>query len=756
MSKITTIVDNIIAKVNEHTNVASSHINLSGITAYHLLQGNLSVSNEIITNGFSTTLYTGNGGTQSINTGINMATQWGDDASETYGGLYWGKSRSVTAGHLLADSVNGATKYLQTNTTAALTTDVSTVTAFTSTGVSLGSNGTLNTNASTNVGWNFQTTHRKTGITNHGKTYTEHYNPFTGFTIIKYEGSGLAGHEIPHSLGRKLGLIIAKDLSAAINWWVNTDSGYMHLNTTYLNTTGLSESTDSNVTLNSTTGYRNTATNQYIMYGWANSYFDSDNKLIGNYEVGVYQGTGVAGNKVKTRGKPAWIMVKRLDVADEWTIFDNKRAGGALFPNISRVESSGWTTTYNSDGFTINNVDANVNASGGQYLYMVVYDNDSGSGKSKYYKATDTANVQINNGIIPLAHGIDSNGSKNSIVVKNETITGLTYTQGKNYLYKTDTGYGVKPYKPRCLASELVRSFVGEQPDYYDVESNKWFNCDAGAELVTNGTFNVNTNGWTAVNSTLSISNGSLAITNVGTNYGMGTQAINTTIGKKYTLKISVDSGTSNSSFDLINGAITTRLANEVSGHYEFSVDFIAQATSITLVPINASNVAGKVSYVQNITMFAYDITPTTEITESRNYMNHIVHADADGGVLYVEELPKIEYKNVVKAEEYLGKNACTAWVNFDGTTTPPTIRDSYNVSAVIRTTTGQYDIYFKEIMDNSNYTSVIDFFRPTTWANSGSQIYMQSINKCALNCVENSTGANSLYIKLQIFGGRN
>jgi len=50
-------------------------------------------------------------------------------------------------------------------------------------------------------------------------------------------------------------------------------------------------------------------------------------------------------------------------------------------------------------------------------------------------------------------------------------------------------------------------------------------------------------------------------------------------------------------------------------------------------------------------------------------------------------------------------KSRCTAWVNFDGTTTPPTIRDSFNVSDVVRTATGVFEIHFTEDMDNANYT---------------------------------------------------
>jgi hypothetical protein len=52
----------------------------------------------------------------------------------------------------------------------------------------------------------------------------------------------------------------------------------------------------------------------------------------------------------------------------------------------------------------------------------------------------------------------------------------------------------------------------------------------------------------------------------------------------------------------------------------------------------------------------------------------------------------------------FKGKDICTAWVNFDGTTTPPTIGDSYNVSSVVRTADGQYDIYYTVAMDNQHY----------------------------------------------------
>jgi len=47
-------------------------------------------------------------------------------------------------------------------------------------------------------------------------------------------------------------------------------------------------------------------------------------------------------------------------------------------------------------------------------------------------------------------------------------------------------------------------------------------------------------------------------------------------------------------------------------------------------------------------------------------------------------------------------KNICTAWVNFNGY--DGTIRDSYNISGVVRNDEGYYTIYFENEMNNSNY----------------------------------------------------
>jgi hypothetical protein len=47
----------------------------------------------------------------------------------------------------------------------------------------------------------------------------------------------------------------------------------------------------------------------------------------------------------------------------------------------------------------------------------------------------------------------------------------------------------------------------------------------------------------------------------------------------------------------------------------------------------------------------------------------------------------------------------CRAWVNFDGTTTVPTIRASGNVSSVTRNSTGDYTVNFTTALPDANYS---------------------------------------------------
>ena len=50
-------------------------------------------------------------------------------------------------------------------------------------------------------------------------------------------------------------------------------------------------------------------------------------------------------------------------------------------------------------------------------------------------------------------------------------------------------------------------------------------------------------------------------------------------------------------------------------------------------------------------------------------------------------------------------KQIAKAWVNFNGTTSPGTIRSSYNVSSVTKNGTGDYTVNFATAMADANYS---------------------------------------------------
>lgn len=739
----------------------ASHVVLSGLTAYHLLSGSLALANTTIDTAFSTTLHTGNGTSQSVVTGIDMTTQWGSDATKKYGGMLEIKGRSGATSHYFTDTVRGVTKNISSDTNGAESTNATGLTSFNNNGFSIGALAGMNTNAATYVSWVHQTTHQFTGTTNHGQSYTCHYNPVSGFTILKYSGSGLTGHEIPHHLGRRLGLWDTKNLTTAATDWVTQyrDSNYLVHNTTAAEVSGGNICTDTSIILSSNDSRFNASSNNYIIYGWATSYFDKSNTLIGNYQIGLFQGTGASGNKIPLLNKPALVKIKRIDSTGRWVAKDNKRTSfqNSLYDNDIGSEDSWTTVTISTDSFTVgwsngSAWDLELNASGGQYLYFVIYDNDNGSGKSKYPKPSDTTTINLT-ATVPLAQGIDSNGVKASILTKNETITGLTLTEGKNYIYlKADGTYGVKSVAPQYI------SYNGFG-DYYSLNTNTWYNSPSifsdTCDTTTNWTAGELSNGAAA---TISSVNGELKIVNTGATSGQARASFATVVGKKYKLVLNNTSYSGASPYVWVNIGTTLNGYDLQSGSGftgKNSFNFIAGSTT-TYISLTNSNTSGAISTWDDIAVYpinndgSVDISGAVATTNSRNYLDAIVYADQNGKPTYIEQLSKTEYADIIQATEFKGKNACTAWVNFDGTTTPPTIRDSYNVKAVIRTATGVFDIYFDKPMDNTNYVTIPNSNIAVTNHTAG------LINKVSIYTYSSAfTASNASNVELSILGGK-
>lgn len=117
-----------------------------------------------------------------------------------------------------------------------------------------------------------------------------------------------------------------------------------------------------------------------------------------------------------------------------------------------------------------------------------------------------------------------------------------------------------------------------------------------------------------------------------------------------------------------------------------------------------------------------------------------------------------------ISAGTIQAKNAATAWVNFDGTTTPPTIRDSFNVKDVVRTATGVYKVYFEKEMKNDNYSSSCSSSRQNSYASADGRVQEidgQSVDKMGVrtsyisSTIGGTTGQDMKRVFVQIFGGK-
>ena len=120
---------------------------------------------------------------------------------------------------------------------------------------------------------------------------------------------------------------------------------------------------------------------------------------------------------------------------------------------------------------------------------------------------------------------------------------------------------------------------------------------------------------------------------------------------------------------------------------------------------------------------------------------------------LAVDEEVVIKKSELDKLASIDTKQLATAWVSFDGTTTPVTVLDSYNVSDVVRTATGTYDIYFETPMDNTNYSTSSD---ATTGGNKMARCTTRNLDRVTAQVTDADTGvAENQSMSTNIFGGK-
>lgn len=300
---------------------------------------------------FSTYLYTGNGSTQTIDNGIDLAGK---------GGLVWIKSRSTATDNALFDTARGASNgFLRSNTTdTPYANPSSDLTSFDASGFSI-TNGTGNVNVSsrTYASWTFRKAAKF-------------------FDVVTYTGNG-SNRTIAHNLGSVPGCIIVKCTSSADSWYVYhrslAASNYLFLNST--SAAGTANTVWNNTAPTSTVfsvgvdGGINAPGATYVAYLFAH-----DTTADGMIQCGSYTGTG-SNVFVPLGWEPQWVLTRAATWTDQWDITDTMRGmpvtglSPVLFPNLSSAESNLTNLGVTSTGF---NSGSNQTGNGQTYIYIAI------------------------------------------------------------------------------------------------------------------------------------------------------------------------------------------------------------------------------------------------------------------------------------------------------------------------------------------------------------------------------------------------
>jgi hypothetical protein len=318
---------------------------------------------------FNTITWTGDGTTKDI-TGVGFQPDW-----------VWAKKRSATGFHALADSVRGGTKNIFTNSSGAEETSATDwILSFASDGFGVNSGGNLNQSSATYAAWNWLADNTSGSSNTDGDiTSTVSVNQTSGFSIVKWNTGGQPSSttvSIGHGLNAVPKFFIVKNLPSVEDWFVyhnslgNTKSILLNsTNAEFTNSDIWGSTTPTSSVFSINTAEWGVSTNDKITYCFA--------EKKGFSKFGSYTGNGSTdGTFVYTGFKPAFVIVKGISGALNWTMVDNKRdpfndnSTNYLHPNTSGDEGVGLNFDFLSNGFKLRSNSSPTNGSGVSYIYM--------------------------------------------------------------------------------------------------------------------------------------------------------------------------------------------------------------------------------------------------------------------------------------------------------------------------------------------------------------------------------------------------
>ena len=318
---------------------------------------------------FNTVLYTGDGGAARQVTGVGFKPD-----------LVWVKKRNSADDNVWFDTTRGVQKEIISNSSAAEATKTEAISSFDVDGYTTGANGAINSDGSTYVAWNWKanggTTSSNTDGTN---TSTVQTNTSAGFSIVQGTASGGLNtvNSFGHGLGVKPSVIILKATTSTDNWYVyHTSLGAGQR--IDLNDTGAA-STSAEIWANTepTTSVFSIKDGQTVSVG-ATFIAYCFASVAGYSSFGSYTGNNSTNGPIENTGfEPAFLMIKRTDSSSDWLMYDNKRSTSNPRDSIFRANTNQAELTsavvnldFLSNGFQLKTSTADLNASGGTYIYI--------------------------------------------------------------------------------------------------------------------------------------------------------------------------------------------------------------------------------------------------------------------------------------------------------------------------------------------------------------------------------------------------
>ena len=686
--------------------------------------------------GMSSTLYAGNSSTQSIVTGVDMAT--GD-----LGGLVWLKSRTSTSDFNLYDTVRGVDRRLESNNADIEASNNNTLTSFNSTGFSVGNAIRLNNSNDTFVAWTWQTTKKVTGLTNRNKAYTAHYNPGLGFSIIGYQGDGVVGHEMPHLLVKKPELTMWKNRSSTASFVLRSslfsDGDYLQLDSNDGITAGAANTNEAvfskyTVSLN-TSNSRNSLNDDYIAYNFTS--------IPGVCEINTYIGTESAGKYITCGFKVAWVLFKCLTDSKDWIIIDAARGNSvSLSPNNNATDITNLKLEFVDEGFVLTNPNGETNDLSEDYIFMAYAEGTAFDGTktlTNYPRPTNGNEVTVTDGtVISYASGFDEDGEVNfnEDVVGDTVVTLPANSESKKlYMYKDQgSSYGFTEYKPL-----EVQDYFGVQSplSFDDVNvrtTDKHFGYQSASGIASASGDTGGTEAWRAFDSEGDGS--SYWRIQTSTLSSLQYKFVEPRILKSYRLKERLDSSTQLPRRFTVEGSNGESVWTVIDSTYASS-DYVGNGVSLWGdIQDTSANTTAYVYYRINIT--ANDANTYTTIAElefntispsdrydvaqgimynsagsaiNRTYVGRIL-TDSDGDVVQVDDVGVAKFKaingefhgDVTVHGNLNSKFALTAWAVVDMRASPHILLAGENVHSVADIGSGRTRITWDTPMDTDIY----------------------------------------------------